>query len=94
MTVEFTDLGVITQILTEYVFGNTLVLSIAIFLAFLAYMTMSGVPLTVSIATLLPLLASFQLAGWLGDAQYVLSLAIIVIGIVISNILIRLYARA
>jgi len=93
MAFEFSDFSVLTEYLTQYLLGETAVIGILIFLAIFLYMTMSGVPATVGLSVVLPLTVAFQASGWLGANRYIIALILVVIGIVLSNLLIRLYSR-
>lgn len=89
---DFSDFAVLTQFLVEYLFGTTVVLGIFLFVAFLLYMTMNGVPLPVALSVVLPLGISLSISGWFGET-YILAIIIIILGLVLSNIMVRLYVR-
>jgi hypothetical protein len=92
MTFEFSDFSVLTDFLVQYIFGNTVILGVFVFLAFLMYMTFNGVPLPVALSIVLPLSVALSASGWFGQS-YLIALIIIVIGLVLSNIMVRLYVR-
>lgn len=92
MAFDFSDFGVLTEFLVEYLFGTTVVLGVFIFVAFLLYMTLNGVPLPVALSIVLPLSLSLGVSGWFGDS-YILAMIIVVLGLVLSNIMVRLYVR-
>lgn len=89
---EFSDFSVLTEYLVEYMFGTTVVLGVFLFVAFLLYMTLNGVPLPVALSVVLPLALSLSLSGWFGDT-YLLAIIVIVLALVLSNIMVRLYTR-
>lgn len=94
MTFKFTDFSILTDYLVQYMFGNTLVLSIFLFTAFLLYLTLNQVPLPVALSVVLPLTSSLIIGGWIGsEYRYVLAIVVVIIGIILSNILIRVYSR-
>ena len=94
MSFEFSDFSVLTDYLVQYMFGNTLVLSIFLFVAFLLYMTLNRVPLPIALSVVLPLSSSLIISGWIGqEYRYILALVVVVMGIVISNVLVRFYTR-
>jgi len=92
MTFQFSDFSVLTDYLVQYMFGNTVVLGVFVFLALLMYMTLNGVPLPVSLSIVLPLSVALSASGWFADS-YIIALVIIVIGLVLSNIMVRVYVR-
>jgi hypothetical protein len=89
--VEWNDFSVLNQNLVEYLFGTEVVLGVAVWLGFFLYYTMSGVPATVSIMALLPLLAAMGVAGWLGAQIWVVTLVVVLIGLVMGRFLLRVY---
>jgi len=92
MTFQFSDFSVLTDYLVQSMFGNTVILGVFVFLAFLMYMTLNGVPLPVGLSIVLPLSAALTASGWFGDT-YIIALVIMIIGLVLSNIMVRLYVR-
>ena len=92
MTFQFSDFSVLTDYLVQYMFGNTVILGVFVFLAFLMYMTLNGVPLPIALSIVLPLSVALSVSGWFGSS-YIIALVIIVIGLVLSNIMVRLYVR-
>ena len=78
------------EMLVQYYFGSDIAFTLFILLVFFIWMIAAGMDLRYAIAFTLPLAGGLSIAGWLGDANWVMNLILVVAAAVYGYVLLKI----